>query len=264
MKVAILCSGLITEDMDIRENYETWREIFPEADIFLGTWDRPDQRSNEVGFHVYYDEPHPHYHCGKAHIEVTIEMMRKAKEEGRPYHPKDISDISSVSRRRKFHNVKQFLSHIYMYNDFVRDKDYDLVLRVRPDTHIDTQYKKMFLTLMDMVLEHKKPIGFETIDADYKKHALGWNKYTSDASEGLSDWLIAYNPKTFNPDLALQKYADKEIRWAENGWYDTLIRDQDVPQTCMGTCWNGIVTLRSNPNQIASICFSTVGNEHIL
>ena len=103
-----------------------------------------------------------------------------------------------------------------MFNDFVRGKDYDLVLRVRPDTYIETQYKDVFLTLMNMVLEHRKPIGFETIDPAYEQHDHGWNKYCTEHTQSLSDWCIAYNPKTFYSDLALQKYKDKKLKWSFN------------------------------------------------
>lgn len=246
-KIAILCSGLAQNHFPFEENILSWKAALPEADVFKTTWKIRNQLNNKFEFNKYYDDFSPHYNCGLILQKDALKRLRKAKKNNEAYSHHDLEFIKSYWRQKNKQNVKQFVSHIYMYDDFVKNKNYDLVLRVRPETYINPNEITSFRELCKLAYDEKTIIGFETIDIEYKIHEFGWN-FLSTANNVINDWAIIYYAKYFDPDIAMNNYYNKKIRAAELGWFDTLIRSQKFQENITPRInWNGVATLRSSP-----------------
>lgn len=261
MKIAILCSGLLHDyqiedtkwiEDNIKRVYNIFSREDDEVDVFIGTWSNPNT-INLPFIDVFFDEPDIHYNSGYVSgcIQAALKNLRTCKNNNEPYDLNDLANVSSMGRRRYKENIKQHLGYIFLFKQFVENKDYDIVVRIRFDTYIDLTHptispSQINDTLRDLAtfsFDYNKPIGFNTIDLEYEIHPFGWNKYHYDGYS-LSDWMIYHPPKLLNTEYALKLFENKLLRNGETGWYDILCRKWDLPVEYI--CWNGGVLLKDN------------------
>lgn len=244
MKTAVLFSGLILDHVPVEENVKTVCDAFPNADYYFGSWDIPENE-NKKFLDVKFKPMKHHYNCYSTAIKDSIKNIRKAKERNEEYNPTDVGFVTVKNWNRLRNNINQILIHTMMYEKYVENKDYDLVVRARYETYIEPNGIDKFDAFQKQCYEQEKPIGFETIDVRYELMPCGWNIHAQipDVRIGsLSDWLIIHRADRFDPKKIWQMYKDKKIRYAEVAWFEVLM---DPYEFCINdTCWNGYVNLR--------------------
>lgn len=244
MKIAVLFSGLIPDKVPVEENVKSVYAAFPTADFYFGSWDIPENE-NISFLDVKFKELKHHYNCYTPFIKNQISNIREMIKNNETPSEVQLSALKFSYRSKLRQNINQVLIHTMMYQQFVEHSDYDIVVRARYETYIDPLHVDKFEYFVNLCYENDKPIGFETIDDDYKLMALGWNKFAQETPNGISsfsDWLIIHRKDKFYPDTVWQMYYQKKIRYAESAWYDILF----IPNkfNVENTCWNGYVTLK--------------------
>lgn len=253
-KIAVVYSGLIQDQYPYLQNIKSVLKTFPKADYFFSTWDLPENKKYDF-IKYFYPEPEFKFNPYNWHMRQTIRALKLQVTNN------EILDPEQVETFRRGRNVgskalNQFYGHIHIFEDAMKVKDYDLIIRVRYDTFIDDKAINNIRTLANVVYKNDKPVGVEwfksvyipTSDGGgyYNKMNVGWNPMANlPITDGLHDWLIIHRPHHLNVDKFHESIKRRDFRYGEQGWHDLLIRPNNFENNEQ-TSWLDLVTLRNH------------------
>lgn len=230
LKIAIVWSG------QLRHGYKTniarMKKFLPEADSYYTTW---DNQPKESFINKFYKEPKTHYNPSKRQIETNIKILRKIRnaeinEDKLPQRLINEGGLKALeleclttirSRIRSRNHTKQHLAYALAVKDFVKGKDYDIVIRARYDTYIRSAMKCHIKEFCEWVYENKQPMGFHsfndsgTLEESIRPTPLIRNQY----GNSIHDFMIIHREDMFDPDRTLNLYERKILGPAEHGWW---------------------------------------------
>ena len=222
MKIAVLFSGQVRGE-SYKDNIWRMKCLLPEADFFFSTWKSEPKHD---WMHEYFDEPHMHYNC-EQHLfrNVYLQDLKRFKEEhgfldkSDPHVERCILGISSAERRKGRHRIKQHLAHTLAYDHFVRDKDYDIVIRIRYDLqHKKTFTREQILKMIDLCYTNRKPVGVGYLG----KYPHGVISEMEEKDRMIGDLIIVHRADMYDVDYVWNLFKQKELSSGEFGWFQIV------------------------------------------
>jgi len=222
MKIAVLFSGQIRGE-SYKNNIWRMKCLLPEADFFYSTWKSEHQHE---WIHEYFDEPHIHYNCEQNLFRLHfLGELRRIKEETGfldredPHVERCLHGISSVERNKGRHRIKQHLAHTLAYERFVKDKDYDIVIRIRYDLEHDKTFTRdQIMKMIDLCHTSKKPVGVGYLG----KYPHGVISEMDDEDKMIGDLIIVHRADMFDTDYVWDLFKQKKLNSGEFGWFQIM------------------------------------------
>lgn len=216
MKTALCLSGRWNEFCD-QKWIERTQKLIPHDRMFTGTWTGQQFLAN-----YYFDEPTNEYHPvfdtepyydGASHLRRhEFPKIIKAYEEEGIRHDQLKMAYSSAN----WH--KQLLIHNEMMKSI--PPEYDMIIRTRFDVIVSDAIP--WDELLQRSHEDMIPIGFNCMNY-YGTH--GYNELKEMGNETIyyiNDALIMHPRDCWNTDLVDSLYKNKQLKSAEEGWYQIL------------------------------------------
>ena len=217
MKTALCLSGRWNEHCHQKWMDRT-QEIIPHNKMFTGTWKGQDYDAD-----YYFDDPENLYHpvfdtepypddASELRRDIFPHYLERHKEDPNYYN----SQLRHAYASANWH--KQILIHNEMMKSI--PKEYDMIIRTRFDVIVSDQlpWKDMIKDSYDRII----PKGFNCMNY-YGTH--DFNKLKGMGKETtyyINDALIIHPRECWDTDLVDTLYKNKELKSAEEGWYQIL------------------------------------------
>ena len=220
MKVSLCVSGK-WKDIDFTERM---RRIIPHDNFYTMTYTDCDHDST-----FKMDEPEVTYHCvldteaypdGESLERRFFFTLSDEDIRHGPFHS-SIIDF----KRKAVHWHKQILIHNEMMKNIPKC---DIVIRSRFDTVVSDQLD--WSSYINQSYDEDIPIGFNTMNmksGGEKSFNKLWPMHEK-AIFYINDALIIHPYKSWNCDLVDELYKNKELKGAEEGWYQILSEPNSV------------------------------------
>lgn len=220
MKTALCLSGRWNEFCD-QKWIDRTQQIIPHDKMFTGSWNGQNTVDTTVDY--YFDDPENLYHpvfdteaypdnASVLRRDVFPKMIKEYEEEG-----KDHSQLKHAYASANWH--KQLLIHNEMMKSI--PEEYDMIIRTRFDVIVSDQID--WKGLIDDSYDRMIPIGFNCMNY-YGNHDFNGMKSSinEETKYYINDALIIHPRDCWDTDLVDSLYKDKQLKSAEEGWYQIL------------------------------------------
>ena len=216
MKIALCVSGRWNDACDQKWINRT-QQLIPHDRMFTGTWTGQQLLAN-----YYFYEPENEYH---PIIDVQPYPANTSELRHREFQ-KIIRLVASGDKTLDPKLVKQayhsanWHKQILMHNEMMKSipEEYDMVIRTRFDVVVSEVIP--WQELIEESYEDMFAIGFNTM---HWSGMYGHNELKEfEEKFFLSDALIMHPREIWDTDLVDRLYKDKELKSAEEGWYQIL------------------------------------------
>ena len=218
MKTALCLSGRWNEFCD-QKWIERTQRIIPHDKMFTGTW-----KGHDYDADYYFDEPENLYHPvmdTEPYPDDASHLRRKQfplfikawEEESKVYHKEGLQMAYASA-----HWHKQLLMHNEMMKTL--PPEYDMIIRSRFDAIVSDVIP--WDEFIERSYDDLLPTGFNCLNY-YGHH--GYNELRDMGKETtyyINDALIMHPREIWDTDLVDRLYKDKELKSAEEGWYQIL------------------------------------------
>lgn len=218
MKTALCLSGRWNEFCD-QKWIERTQRIIPHDKMFTGTW-----KGHDYDADYYFDEPVNEYHPvmdTEPYPDDASHLRRKQfprfikawEEESKVYHKEGLQMAYASA-----HWHKQILMHNEMMKTL--PPEYDMIIRSRFDAIVSDVIP--WDEFIERSYDDFLPTGFNCLNY-YGHH--GYNELRDMGKETtyyINDALIMHPREIWDTDLVDRLYKDKELKSAEEGWYQIL------------------------------------------
>lgn len=205
MRVAVCIGGIVRGEAE--KNIELMRNVFP-YDFYFSTWNTVKCSIVLDNFKVY-DEPR------------TLDLD-------------EVNHPNKKIREKLRHRHKQILAHAYMLKDL--PLEYDMIIRARYD--IKVYPNDSWLEFLNASYTNKIPIGFSRrptsrVSKEFTEKIYGTKKGSTPEKlgGGLNDLIIFHPRNLFNSEKVLELYDNRELKVAEHGWWQVLVKEHFSPKS---------------------------------
>jgi len=216
MKTALCLSGRWNEFCD-QKWIERTQRIIPHDKMFTGTW-----KGHDYDADYYFDEPVNEYHP----VFDTEPYPDKASRHRRKIFLKLIEDweergIDSRYLKHAYASAnwhKQLLIHNEMMKSI--PPEYDMIIRTRFDAIVSDAIpwgEIIERSYNDIVATGFNCMNYYGYHGHNEMHDMG-----KETTYYINDALIMHPREIWDTDLVDRLYKDKELKSAEEGWYQIL------------------------------------------
>lgn len=232
MKTAILVSGLINGSWE--NNIEKLGSIFPDADVFTATW---KGRGDDDKVDYVFDEPTVNYN-------PTLDTKPYPK-----YKSIQFKKLAKRDNVKLQNTTKQLLIHDLLLNEVCPNDEYDMIIRMRFDTHISTHPSIDWNDLLSKSYQENITLGFANRNSRYNfKHGLleleqyyppvdkpiqdSGKTRTNDWAYYVLDPLIIHPRKLWDSKRLWDLHYQQKLHGSENGFYQILSEPYGDKHVC--------------------------------
>ncbi len=236
MKIAILVNGQIRGKW--KRNISRMQGRFPDADVFTSTW---SGKGNDKIVDFVHDQPSIDYH-------PTLDTEPVPKWKSIQYKKNMQLGTDPLLRKQAQYRTMQILGYDRLLNEI--SDEYDMCVRMRFDTYISLDPSIDWTSLIKRSYDENVAIGFGCRDSRWTH---GVNKLQElprfyppidksvkgDGISNTNDWayyimdpLIIHPRKLWDSKRVWDLHKNKQLRNAENGWYQILSEPYEDSHVC--------------------------------
>lgn len=225
MKIALCFSGRWNEFC-----HQKWidrtKRVIPHDKSFAGSWSGQDTVDTTVNY--LFDEPELTYHP----VFDTEAYPDSASELRRVAFPNIINQFEQSgvthSQLKMAYSSAHWHKQILIHNEMMKEipKEYDMIVRTRFDVIVSEVIP--WKDLIEESYSQQIPIGFNCMNY-YGTH--GYNELKDMGKETtyyINDALIVHPRDIWDTDLVDSLYMNRELKSAEEGWYQILSEPQGM------------------------------------
>lgn len=236
MKIAILVNGQIRGKW--KRNISRMQGRFPDADVFTSTW---SGEGNDDIVDFVHDQPSIDYH-------PTLDTEPYPTFKNINYKKNMENGSNQTSKKQSQYRTMQILGYDKLLTEI--SDEYDMCVRMRFDTYTSLDTSIDWLGLIERSYKENVAMGFGCRDTRWKH---GVNKLqelprfyppidrpvegdgisnTNDWAYYLMDPLIIHPRKLWDSKRVWDLHHNKQLRNAENGWYQILSEPYEDNHVC--------------------------------